>query len=641
MKFLACRTILALGLLAIGSMTKGDAPPHVVSDVQVVLHRDYATTAAFTPDGKRLFVSTDDGIFVWDIAAQRKTADWLKPSEGRQNIVISPDGQCLVTGGDDRIAAWDLATARQFTELRERFSSGGNLLKLAFAPRGQTVAAGNEDGSLFLWDVTPEKPARPIAPDARLGESRLRVKDLAFFPDGRTLLVAGEQRVSFWDMEPGRFRDYQVRCPYHIGGIALSPDGKTLVAAPGETLLAGGIDFWDPSTGKLTRRFQRYVDYRAAAFSPDGRWLATSDQGDVDLWDLSTGVKRVVLTSDRQTASYVHRLLFSSDSGNVCAVGSDSVRLWILPQLPEVPSPETSHRSFVAARAAIRGLVFDADGTTLLIASSDGKCGCWKAATGELLEAAFPDLGEPAGIAISPNAAEVATWGRRGGRAVVQVWDRKAGALRFSLPRPANEVLSAAFRPDGQQLAFSTDEGEIALLDMVTGKPAVTLQSQGSEIWAVAFSPNGELLASAGGRLGRSEGSLSLWDLKRSVRVGDLAGHAGPVFCTAFSQSGEYLFSAGAEGLIRVWDVARRDLRVDLERHRRAVFALAVRSDGLQLASAGADHVIRLWALDRIAPPTLLSGNHDQVESLAYSPDGKLLASGNADGAVKIWELPQ
>ena len=66
MKFLACRTILALGLLAIGSMTKGDAPPHVVSDVQVVLHRDYATTAAFTPDGKRLFVSTDDGIFVWD-----------------------------------------------------------------------------------------------------------------------------------------------------------------------------------------------------------------------------------------------------------------------------------------------------------------------------------------------------------------------------------------------------------------------------------------------------------------------------------------------------------------------------------------------------------------------------------------------
>ena len=206
------------------------------------------------------------------LRAQRKTTDWLKPSEGRQNIVISPDGQCLVTGGDDRIAAWDLATARQFTELRERFSSGGNLLKLAFAPRGQTVAAGNEDGSLFLWDVTPEKPARPIAPDARLGESRLRVKDLAFFPDGRTLLVAGEQRVSFWDMEPGRFRDYQVRCPYHIGGIALSPDGKTLVAAPGETLLAGGIDFWDPSTGKLTRRFQRVRRLPGSRFLP-GRTL--------------------------------------------------------------------------------------------------------------------------------------------------------------------------------------------------------------------------------------------------------------------------------------------------------------------------------------------------------------------------------
>ena len=117
-------------------------------------------------------------------------------------------------------------------------------------------------------------------------------------------------------------------------------------------------------------------------------------------------------------------------------------------------------------------------------------------------------------------------------------------------------------------------------------------------------------------------------------------GHTGIVWSIAFSPDGNTLAS-GSSREIRLWDTVTGEQKGTLTGHEHDVLSLAFSPDGRTLASGGGrwDYTLRLWDVATGVSKGTLTGHTWTVTSLAFSPDGETLASGSGDGTVLLWEL--
>ena len=208
-------------------------------------------------------------------------------------------------------------------------------------------------------------------------------------------------------------------------------------------------------------------------------------------------------------------------------------------------------------------------------------------------------------IAFNPNGDTLAT--ASGSRRTVHLWDvntqRKVGDLLFPGKRG---VTALTHTLDGTTLAVGYGNGDIALWDTETQTKTALLTTTSSVLWALAFSPDGQMLASGGYK----DSTISLWDVRTQMLVGTFDGHSRPTRSTnhavssiAFSPDGKTLASGSTiDCTLRVWDVASR-----------AQTALLLELDTERL---------------------------DGVNSVSFSPDGTLLASASNDGVIRMWNTP-
>jgi serine/threonine protein kinase len=202
---------------------------------------------------------------------------------------------------------------------------------------------------------------------------------------------------------------------------------------------------------------------------------------------------------------------------------------------------------------------------------------------------------------------------------------------------PHTEPAFLAFSPDGQRVAAAGGvlgmPGEVNIWDVTSGRILLTFHGHADVITGLAFSLEGRRLATSSG-----DQTIKIWDAQSGQEILTLRGHDGGVNSVAYSPDSRRLASASADHTAKVWDaVTGKDL-LTLRGHEDCVWQIAFSSDGQRLATASADETVKIWDAETGRELSTLRGHKGIVRGVAFSHDGQRLASAGYDDTVKVWD---
>ena len=480
-------------------------------------------SVAFSPDGKRLFVSvTDKTIRIYDLAAGLEITPALNHDHALKRLpdaeirdeagffdrtvdclTFSPDGSILAatarwpyfTGPNASslvgIYLWDVARG---TVLRYFPAHEQMILSLSFAPDGKTIASTGQEPIVRLWDVATGREASLQA------GHRSGILTLAVSPVDGTVFTGGKDgTIRQWDPATGRELGIIGNLPHQVFRLTITPDGKALLVGEGDddnnyTDYGYRLWLWSISERREIRRFPRtgglegshFVNH--AVFSPDGTKVAA----DLDVFDTATGALLATFRdrkfANNQLASFTPSF-FSHDGRQVITAEAEGARIWDIATGKEV-------------RWAIRSK-FQVDSV-----------GVGGLSVRRLLPAVM-----------SHDSRFMAT----------------SGSYYF------NGWVKERFDP------------AIRIWDLATGREVATLEGHGEPVGDLAFSHDGRLLASCTGDWRTKDRTVRIWDAASGRELRRLEGHLAMVRAVAFTPDDRSLISCSDDATALVWDVA--DLR--------------------------------------------------------------------------------
>jgi WD40 repeat protein len=465
-------------------------------------------------------------------------------------VAASPDGKLLAVGGIvtfaptpmkpkmeqlGAILLWDVIAGREKALLLDH---NGPINALAFAPDGQTLASAGFDKTIKLWDVAAGRER------AMLRGHTAAVFAMAFSGDGKRLASGAiDGIVKVWDLASGQ---QDMACKGHVQPVismAWTPDGRTLVSGS----MDGLVKVWDLALHgpRTIKGFEGAT--HALAFTSDGGAVAGVDQkGNLIVSDSATGDIRTRLRLNLEFGLNTSAA-FSPDARTVACGGP-------IPDVHLYDVATGARRMKLPGHAGVvYCLSFAPGGKTLAVGTGQsqksGVIKLWEPATGKELRALTGYKNHVVSLAWSADAKVLAGGAKDG---MVKLWAAatgqellsfQAGTMRGGAPplgllEQSGGVKAIAFSPDGRLLAVASGT-TITLRDARTGNVVVTVNGYAHEPDCLVFSPDGRRLASGGGEgeLGRG-GGTKLWDMATGMEVLTLGGPSEPVRCVTFSPDG-------------------------------------------------------------------------------------------------------
>jgi WD40 repeat protein/3',5'-cyclic AMP phosphodiesterase CpdA len=238
--------------------------------------------------------------------------------------------------------------------------------------------------------------------------------------------------------------------------------------------------------------------------------------------------------------------------------------------------------------------------------------------------------GTPHCVAFSPNGRALAI-GRGWAVELVDAVTERVVRVLSGHTRGVNAV---AFSPDGTLIATGSDDRTARIWDASTGAPRTTLTGHTDAVRAVAFSPDGTVIAT-----GSADRTARIWDAATGGALATLTGSGGGgVRAVAFSPDGTLIATGSDHRTAWIWDASTGAPRASLSGHTDAVRAVAFSPDGTLIVTGSDDGTGRIWDSATGGARATLTGHTDAVGAVAFSPDGTVIATGSADGIARTWD---
>lgn len=229
------------------------------------------------------------------------------------------------------------------------------------------------------------------------------------------------------------------------------------------------------------------------------------------------------------------------------------------------------------------------------------------------------------------------------------LWYLKGTLRQIPLIPPHGEnIFAMAFSPDGQLIATAFGDGTVQLWEAKGGNPGKPLKindaGSSKPAQALAFSADSKYLAA-----GYNDGIAVMWNVEsysKTTLQADSQGRGKEIASIEFSPTKNLLAAGAADGTVMIWNLENKDARPNtIQAHNKSITKIAFSPDGKTLASSSDDKTVLLWDInnDNLESRARLSHN-EVVISMAFSADSTILATGtrgpkNLGGTVNLWDL--
>lgn len=486
---------------------------------------------------QRLVFATEDGVIrAWNVNTSSEEAPLLGHTRPVWALAFDPHKHRLASASTDTfVKIWDLDSRKMIGTLKGHEDT---VMSLAFDPNREQLASGSADGTVRIWDLSSQKELKVFP--THFGT----VRTIAYQPEG-ALLASGcdDEFTRILDLSAGseilKLRSYEggVRTvSFRPGGIVLA-GGSTLsgkgwlrswdIAAtpeikkifngssPVATIVFGQdyIASGDADNEIIVRTLQGEVLSRtlakgsinSIALSADGKWLATGEDKQIELWKVDSQKK--LRPAGSVAAETVWGVSFSPTHPEFAFANGHSI---VMAPVPLGPSRCT----LTHPEGTVWNVVFSPDGSTLASAGGDNSVRLWDPQKCSEQSRFLGHEGEVWALAFSPTKQLLATGSV----------DRTVRILDFSNPSELKElgkplvghsgtVASLAFSSDGRYIISGSLDHTTRLWDLEKGS-AITVRLDERPIWWVAFSRDGSRIASAG-----LDRTIHMWDLAGVLAV--------------------------------------------------------------------------------------------------------------------------
>jgi len=312
---------------------------------------------ALSSDSRRIgavcrnYATNLDEMYLWNLESQQeilRASLRSVPSNSMSITLPRPDENTLFFDPDNSWIAWanyewgelpvsvEIWDAKSGREMAQIVHEGKGSGMIAFSADGKWLATSKEkpdsyDDEIRVWKL-------PVGEETVRFESDISPWSLSFSPDSKLLAVGGLGDASLLKSSTGEeiMRLEHAELGAFVTSLSFSPDGRWLATSnrntsPNSLRIESVVRVWDVRTGEEVLRLEPYSEVEAVAFSPDGQWLAAGGGGDYDvipgiiqMWNAKTGqeVHRI------EHQSPIDDLLFSPDGRWLVSDSQDGAYLW-------------------------------------------------------------------------------------------------------------------------------------------------------------------------------------------------------------------------------------------------------------------------------------------------------------------------